>query len=218
MYGRRATCAGGRMLTGSLEQLTSSAASLLLGTLDELQHVLDSILVARVDVEQDTFESHILVGSAVGILSATGRGKAEELREVEQAVVELLVGIGLGLLLELGNKVGLFLGKLIGEGLLLLGQADLVLSIKLSEESKLLVKLEELGLQGGLLEVCGLLVGIDDLERHQVVKGLGAVLSYQVVDLGSIGLDWGNTMSVSSAMAWHFSVSRNLRSSWTHCE
>lgn len=189
MYGRRATCASGGVLTGSLEQLTSSAASLLLGTLDKLQHVLDSILVAGVDVEQDTFESHILVGSAVGILSATGRGEAEELREVEQAVVELLVGIGLGLLLELSNKVGLFLGKLVAEGLLLLGQADLVLSIKLPEESKLLVELEELGLQGRLLEVCGLLVGIDDLERHQVVKGLAAVLSYQVVDLGSIGLD-----------------------------
>ena len=184
------------MLTGSLEQLTSGAASLLLGTLDELQHVLDGILVAGVDVEQNAFESHILVGSAVGILSATGRGKAEELGEVEQAVVELLVGIGLGLLLKLSSKLGLLLGKLVVEGLLLLGEADLVVSIKLLDESKLLVKLEELGLEGRLLEVCSLLVGIDDLERHQVVERLVAVLGYQVVNLGSIGLHWEHDVSV----------------------
>lgn len=196
MYGRRPTCASGEVLTGSLEQLTSSAASLLLGTLDELQHVLNSILVAGVDVEQNTLESHILVGSAVGILGATGRGEAEELREVEQAVVELLVGIGLGLLLELSNKVGLLLSELVAKGLLLLGQVDLVLSIKLLEESNLLVKLEELGLQGGLLEVCSLLVGIDDLEGHQVVERLVAVLGYQMVNLGSIGLDCEDDVSV----------------------
>lgn len=141
-------------------------------------------------MEQNTFEGHILVGSAVGILGATGSGKTEELREVKQAVVELLVGIGLGLLLELSSKLGLLLGELVAEGLLLLGQADLVLSIKLLEKGKLLVELEELGLKLGLLEVGSLLVGIDDLEGHKVVEGLGAVLSYQMVNLGSIGLDW----------------------------
>lgn len=179
----------GVALTGGLEQLTSGAASLLLGTLDKLQHVLNSVLVARVDVEQNAFKSHILVGSAVGILSATGGGKAEELGKVEQAVVELLVGISLGLLFEFSLELSLLLGKLLVERLLLLGQADLVVSIELLDESKLLVKLEELGLEGRLLEVGGLLVGVDDLESNQVFERLVAVLGYQMVDLGGIGLD-----------------------------
>lgn len=63
-----------------------------------------------------------------------------------------------------------------------------MLPVDLLVLSELLLELEKLGLQGRLLEVSGLLVGIDDLEGYELVERLAAVLSDEVVDLGSVGL------------------------------
>ena len=140
-------------------------------------------------MKKDALESHALVGGAVGILGTAGRRKAKELRENEEVVAEGLVGIRLGLLCELGNRVRLLLLELIRQGLLLLGEPSPVFLVDLLVLGELLLELEQLGLQRRLLQVGGLLVGIDDLGSHKVIERLGAVLGDDGVDLGGIGLE-----------------------------
>lgn len=164
-------------------------------------------------MKQDTLQSLALVRRALGILSTASRSEAKELRECEELGAEGCVGIRLGLLGELGNRIGLLLLKLLRQSLLLLRQADLVFLIGLLVLSELLLELEELGLQRGLLEVGGLLVGIDDLEGHELVEGLAAVLGDDVVDLGGVGLA-GIISAVSSRVAPGSQAGANLQSSW----
>jgi hypothetical protein len=53
---------------------------------------------------------------------------------------------------------------------------------------ELLLELEQLGLQGRLLEVGGLLVGVDDLGENKVIERLVVMLGDDGIDLGGVGL------------------------------
>lgn len=64
-----------------------------------------------------------------------------------------------------------------------------MLLVNLLVLSELFLKLEELSLEGGLLEVGGFLIGVDYLLRNELVECLCAVLGYEVVDFSSIGLE-----------------------------
>jgi hypothetical protein len=139
-------------------------------------------------VEQDTLESHILVRGAVRILDAAGGRKAEELGENEEVVVERGVGVRLGLLCKLGDSIRLLLLQLLRQSLLLLSQADPVFLVDLPVLGELLLELEQLRLQGRLLEVGGLLVGVDDLGENKVIERLVVMLGDDGIDLGGVGL------------------------------
>lgn len=175
-------------LTGSLQGITTRAARLLVRALHQLQHGGNGVLVARIDVQEDALECHVLVRRRIRILGTAGGRKAEELREDEEVVVEGNSGVRLGLLRELSDRIGLFLGELVRQGLLLLLEPHTELLVDLLVLRELLLELEQLGLEGGLLEVRGLLVGVDDLGRHELVERLAPILGDDGVDLGGVGL------------------------------
>ena len=139
-------------------------------------------------MEQDALESHALVRAAVGILGTAGRGKTKELGENQEVAAEGGDRIRLGLLCDLGNGIRLLLLEFRRQSLLLLCETSPRFLIDLLVLGELLLELEQLGLQRGLLQVGGLLVGIDDLGGHEVVEGPGAVLGNEGVNLGRVGL------------------------------
>lgn len=96
------------------------------------------------------------------------------------------------LLLELCNSVGLVLLVLSGQGLLKAGEVGRatrpVLLVELEVLGELLLETAELGLELGLLETLRLLVIVDDLGLDELVEGLALVRVYQGIGLGSIDL------------------------------
>ena len=81
----------------------------VVGTVDQLQHCRHARLIARVDVEQDTLEGQVLIELGIGILGAACGSEAEELRQDEEAVVQLLLSVGLGLVQGLADGICLLL-------------------------------------------------------------------------------------------------------------
>lgn len=110
----------------------------------------------------------------VGVLSllTTVGSKSQELRQHQQVVVQRLAG----LLLGLSNSISLGLLEALLPLDLVGGGACPVLLIDLLVLRELLLELSELGLQSGLLEDLGLLVGVDDLGGNQFIERLVSVL------------------------------------------
>lgn len=130
----------------------------------------------------------VFVGCAISTLDTTGRSKTEELGEDKEVAVESHLGIRRGLLGKLGCDIDFLLLELLRQGLLLLGKTSPVFLVNLLVLSQLLLELEELGLQLRLLEVGGLLVGVDDLEGYELVERLAGVFGNKGVGFGNVGL------------------------------
>jgi len=64
-----------------------------------------------------------------------------------------------------------------------------VFLVDLLVDGQLLLVLVQLGLEAGLLEICRLLVGVDDLGSYELVERLSLMLRNNVIDLGGIGLE-----------------------------
>lgn len=159
--------------------------------MNKLQHVRDGVVITRVDVEQNTLEGLVLVLVAVAVLGATRGSKTQELGKDEELFLEGRLGLGSGLVLGLGNQLGLLLLVLVRQGLLKLSEAGAVVLLELLGLSQLLFELGELALEGWLLLNRGLLVGIDDLERDELLEALVGMLGNLFLNLDKIGLRMG---------------------------
>lgn len=159
--------------------------------MNKLQHVRDGVVITRVDVEQNTLEGLVLVLVAVAVLGATRGSKTQELGKDEELFLEGRLGLGSGLVLGLGNQLGLLLLVLVRQGLLKLSEAGAVVLFELLGLSQLLFELGELALEGWLLLNRGLLVGIDDLERDELLEALVGMLGNLFLNLDKIGLRMG---------------------------
>lgn len=159
--------------------------------MNKLQHVRDGVVITRVDVEQNTLEGLVLVLVAVAVLGATRGSKTQELGKDEELFLEGRFGLGSGLVLSLGNQLGLLLLVLVRQGLLKLSEAGAVVLLELLGLSQLLFELGELALEGWLLLNRGLLVGIDDLERDELLEALVGMLGNLFLNLDKIGLRMG---------------------------
>lgn len=159
------------------------------------------MLVAGIDIKQDTLQGHVLVKSCIGLLRPSSGGQTQELGKDQQAVMQSLLSIGSSLLLHVVDSVGLlilvFLCQCLLEGGLLGSEACPVLLVDLLVLGDLLLDLGELGLELGLLETLGSLVGVDDLEPDELVKRLVLVLGDYGVGSGGVGL--GNGLVVGTA-------------------
>lgn len=175
-----------------MELLSTDASGLLLGSLDQLQHRGNSALIARVNVQQDALQSHVLVGSGIGILGPSSGGQSQELSQDQQTVVLYFLGIGGSFLGRGYEGIGLFLLQSLRQVLLNLGLVRCtlrsVLGFYLLVLGELLLHLSELRLELGFLEDLGLLIGVDDLGSYELLQGLFLVLLDQCVGLGNIGL------------------------------
>lgn len=144
-------------------------------------------------MEQHTLESQVLIKLGIELLGPARGSQAQKLRQDEKAIMERLLGTGLGLLLELANSFSLLLLVLLGQSLLelrLLGcGARSILQIDLLVLRQLLLKLGELCLEGRLLQYLGLLVGVDDLLSDKLVQVLALVLGDETIGLGGVGLE-----------------------------
>jgi hypothetical protein len=104
----------------------------------------------------------------------------------------LLLGVRLGLLLNLGDGLGLLLLKLLRQGFLnpgsLHGHSDSVFLVDLLVLGQAVLQLGKLGLQGGFLEKLGFLVGIDDLGGNEIVEAFARVLGSEGIGFGSVRL------------------------------
>ena len=156
------------------------------------------MLVAGIDVKQDTLQGHVLVESCIGLLLPSGGGQAQELGKDQQAVMQSLLSIGSSLLLHVVDSLGLlilvFLCQRLLKGGLLGSEACPVLLVDLLVLGDLLLDLGELGLELGLLETLGSLIGVDDLEADELVKGLVLVLGDYGVGSGGVGLGNGSVV------------------------
>lgn len=159
--------------------------------MNKLQHVRDGVVITRVDVEQNTLEGLVLVLVAVAVLGATRGSKTQELGKDEELSLEGRLGLGSGLVLGLGNQLGLLLLVLVRQGLLKLSEAGAVVLLELLGLSQLLFELGELALESWLLLNRGLLVGIDDLERDELLEALVGMLGNLFLNLDKISLRMG---------------------------
>ena len=112
--------------------------------------------------------------------------------------MQVLLGIGGGLLLYLVDSLGLLIFVLLCqrllEGGLLGGETCPVILVDLLVLGELFLDLGKLSLELGLLETLGSLVGVDHLELDELVKGLVLVLGDDGVGPGGVGL--GGTISL----------------------
>ena len=112
--------------------------------------------------------------------------------------MQSLLSIGSSLLLHVVDSLGLlilvFLCQCLLEGGLLGSEACPVLLVDLLVLGDLLLDLGELGLELGLLETLGSLIGVDDLEADELVKGLVLVLGDYGVGSGGVGLGNGSVV------------------------
>lgn len=159
--------------------------------MNKLQHVRDGVVITRVDVEQNTLEGLVLVLVAVAVLGATCGSKTQELGKDEELSLEGRLGLGSGLVLGLGNQLGLLLLVLVRQGLLKLSEAGAVVLLELLGLSQLLFELGELALESWLLLNRGLLVGVDDLERDELLEALVGMLGNLFLNLDKISLRMG---------------------------
>jgi hypothetical protein len=179
-------------LTSSLKRLAASPMRLVARPLDELEHSIHRTLIPPIHSHQDPLQRHVLVQRRVSILGTARSSKPKELRDSKEALPQLPLRASLARLPDLPQGLRLVLLKrrreVLLEALLLRLQTGLVVGVDLPELAELLLELGELGLQGGLLQDLGLLVGVDDAGGDELVEGLFRVLAEKGVGFGSVEL------------------------------
>ena len=180
------------MLTRRLQLLATSANSLLIRAFNQLDHSRNGMLITPVDCQEHTLERQVLVQRGVGLLSTARSRKAEELRQGQEVLTHGPLSNGIGLLLDLLHGVGLLLLKPLNdiflEPLLLGVQASAVVGVDLLVLGELLLHLGDLGLQAGLLEDLGLLVGVDNAVGDELVEGLSGMFGEERIRSGGVDL------------------------------
>lgn len=146
-------------------------------------------------MQENALQSHVLIESAVGILSTACGSEAKKLRQNKEVVVQGSLNVGSGLLSELSHEIGLFLLELLLQGLLLVCQAGPELLVKFLVLGELLLEREELGLKLRTLEMGSLLIGIDDPGSDKLVKGLAGMLVDYRLNPGRVRLERANIVS-----------------------
>lgn len=123
---------------------------------------------------------------------ATVGSEAKELRQDKEAVFQCLLGLGLGLALDLrdgrGHLLVVLLGQCLLELLLGLGQGGTPFVIQLQDLGQVLFVSSEFGLESGLIVDLSLLVCVDDLGGDELGNGLVLVLGNQGFGLGGVQL------------------------------
>jgi hypothetical protein len=177
-----------RLLTSELKRAALDAGNLLVCAINEFRHGSHSFLGTAVDLEENALEGTAFTGGLIARLSHNGGG-AEESAQRKQPVTELLLA-GLGSLSDnlFPERVQFLLVRLLHRRLLV-GQSVFVVLSELFEVGDLLLDLGDIGLEGGLLQRLGFLVGVDLLVGDELVQRLSGVLGQDGVDFGG-GVLW----------------------------
>jgi hypothetical protein len=171
-------------LTLDRQKGTLNARHLLVGTLDQVQRRVNGLLITTVDQQQRALESLVLVRFGILLSNPLGSRRLQELREDQQLLLELSLGLSdrlsLCLLLDLLQLLA------VGRCELLLELLDLclILCVELLVLLHLLFESDELGLELWLLEGLGLLVLVEFALGDKVIKRDIEVLLDHSIGLG----------------------------------
>lgn len=158
----------------------------------ELGHGGNSSVVTVVDLEENTLDGQVCVLGGVLGSDAAVSSQAEELGEDQEAILQGLLLISVGLDLQLGQGIGLLLLVLVGQLLLGVGlgrgKGVAPLFVELEDLGELLLGAGEFGLEGGFVLDLSLLVGVDDLSSKELLGGLVTVLADDGLGLGGVQL------------------------------
>lgn len=159
--------------------------------LDELLGRVRSRSVATIDKQQQSLEGSALIARLV-IRSAACSSSTQELGQHEHLVAEVAASSRGSLRGGLGSElhtqvVHLLLVRCLDT--LELGAHAIVEAVfELAQQRELLLELDKLGLQSGLLQSLSLLVGIDLALVDEIVQGERRVLGDDGIDFCGAGL------------------------------